>query len=44
VQVAQDQIVVRVTRQAKTAFIRLVGIETVPIRAEALARARAGGA
>ena len=44
VQVAQDQIVVRVTRRAKTAFIRLVGIETVPIRAEALARARAGGA
>jgi Flp pilus assembly protein TadG len=44
VRVAQDQIVVRVTRQAKTAFVRLVGIDSVPIRAEALARARPGGA
>jgi Flp pilus assembly protein TadG len=44
IRVAQDQIVVRVTRQAKTAFVRLVGIDSVPIRAEALARARPGGA
>ena len=42
--VAQDQIVVRVRRQARTAFVRLVGIDSVPVRAEALARARPGGA
>jgi hypothetical protein len=44
VQVSQDWIMVRVTRRAQTAFIRVVGIDSVQIRAEALARARAGGA
>jgi uncharacterized membrane protein len=41
--VGRDRMVVAVNREAPTAFLRIVKISTVPIRAEAAAAARAGG-
>jgi uncharacterized membrane protein len=39
----RDRVVVAVNRDASTAFLRIVKISTVPIRAEASATVRAGG-
>jgi uncharacterized membrane protein len=39
----RDRVEVVVSRDARTAFLRIVKISTVPIRAEAVATVRAGG-
>jgi Flp pilus assembly protein TadG len=41
---APDRIVVRVSRDARTAFLRIVGIASVRVTAEAAGTARSGGA
>jgi hypothetical protein len=40
---ASDRLVVRVSRDARTAFLRIAGISSVHVTAEAAGTARSGG-